>query len=192
MKAKATRTSPVARTRKTGAPSTPVAKPAVKPARPSSRQGGSTRPRRLLVPVDFSKASQAALKQAVALAGTFGGTVTLLHVVPPPAYPVDMGHIPIDLAALEQSSIEAAGRQLTAMAGKLDAAIRGEALVRPGMPGEVITVVARRQRMDWIVIATHGRKGLKRLLLGSTAEHVIRHASCPVLVVRQAASPSRR
>lgn len=141
--------------------------------------------------IDFSRASQAALDHAIPLAQSFGGTISLLHVISPPAYPMEMGHVPVDLAVMEQSTLEAAEKKLRSWAAKLPPDLQGDVLVRSGLPGDVITAVARKQRSDWIVIATQGRTGLQRLLLGSTAEHVVRHASCPVLVTRRSKRAAR-
>jgi len=62
---------------------------------------------------------------------------------------------------------------------------RGPAEVRFGVPFQVVTDVAREAQTDLIVLSTHGRTGIRRVLLGSTAERVLRHAPCPVLVVRE-------
>jgi nucleotide-binding universal stress UspA family protein len=63
-------------------------------------------------------------------------------------------------------------------------ALPATCVVKRGRAFDVITRTAKQKRIDLIVLATHGRTGLERLMLGSTAERVVRHASCPVLVVR--------
>jgi universal stress protein A len=67
----------------------------------------------------------------------------------------------------------------------VDKSITSEELVHIGRPYEEIITVAKEHKADLIIIATHGRSGLKHAFLGSTAERVVRHAPCPVLVVRE-------
>jgi universal stress protein A len=141
--------------------------------------------REILVPTDFSEHSTAALKYAIRFAGQVGARITLLHVIETPVatpdsdvcYPTVELINQITLAA-EQAVIRICEQE------KLKLPILGQTIVQIGVPPEVIKETARDQKSDLIIIATHGRTGLAHVVLGSTAEKVIRHAPCPVLVVR--------
>jgi universal stress protein A len=132
----------------------------------------------ILVPTDLSKPSLKAVDYAHQLADATGGKITLLHVVEPVVLP--------DAAALLTLPDDHLNEK---MRGKLDALKRAHNLpdatvvVRKGTPFHEIALAATELKADLIVIATHGYTGLKHVLLGSTAERVVRHAHCPVLVV---------
>jgi universal stress protein A len=134
--------------------------------------------KKILVPVDFSDCSKKALQYAVRFARQFGAELTLLHVVPRyPAIP-DMG--PIDVETLQEGRTQLEVVRLTI--GDLAAS---HTLMRTGTPHIEILDVAKERNIDLIILATHGRTGLTRAILGSTAERVVRQAPCPVLVVRE-------
>ena len=159
------------------------------PAIPASRaeaKSPTLRLRRILVPLDFSGKSRQAFEFAVPLAGQYGGKIFLLHVVEPAyAYPYGPGEIGV--APLDPRPIvEGAKKRLSAMARELiPPDLLGRTMVRVGRAYLEIIAVAERLDVDLIVITTHGYSGLKHVLLGSTAEHVVRHAPCPVLTVRR-------
>jgi universal stress protein A len=155
------------------------------PAQTSAGAGLTSPPslRRILVPIDFSGASRQALKYAVPLAQEFGGVVHLVHVVEPIylSGEVTPGYVGLDTSALAKT----AQGHLEALAGEqLPPEVAGQTLVRTGVPYDEIGAVAKELEIDLIVLTTHGRTGLARALLGSTAERVVRHAPCPVLTVR--------
>ena len=134
--------------------------------------------KRILVPVDFSDCSKKALEYAARFARQFGAELTLLHVVPRyPAVP-EMG--PIDVETLQEGRAQLEVVRLTI--GDLAPC---DTLLRTGTPHMKIIEAAKEQSIDLIIIATHGHKGLTRVLLGSTTERVVREAPCPVLVVRE-------
>src|SRR4051812_38050953 len=137
----------------------------------------------ILVPLDFSEPSKSALNYAVQLAGQFGAKLFLLHVIEPVATP-DFAYYPL---MMENDKVigkaKGALNQAVAKSG-LDLKLVGKALVRNGLAFNEITQAAESLQVDLIVIATHGYTGLKHVLLGSTTERVVRHARCPVLVVR--------
>ncbi len=144
----------------------------------------------IIVPIDFSKQSEQAVTWSLELAERWQSRVLLLHVIPPWDYPILIRNADFDLAALEDSvrhDAEAQAEALRAGAGKLHLSI--ETRILSGLPFPTICEVAARERADLIVIGSHGRTGLARAMLGSVAERVVRHASCPVLVVRAAAAP---
>lgn len=139
--------------------------------------------KKILVPTDFSEASLSALQYAVALAAQFGASICLLHVVEPTSFVNDVYNVPISLS--EDEVAARAKQNLASLAEReIGAAIPVIHRVRVGKAFQEIAAAARILHADMIVIATHGRTGLKRVLLGSTAEWVARYAPCPVLVVR--------
>ena len=148
--------------------------------------------RRILVPTDFSDKASQASRYAVPLARQLGGKIRLLHVLEWPVVPATLGAVMTD----ENEIAEAARQRLDELAeATVPPGLRGKTLVRTGRAYRNITDAARGLRMDLIVISTQGRTGLKRALLGSTAERVVRHAACPVLTVRSHAetkSPSTK
>ena len=156
-------------------------KAAGKSSRPQSDRGLHIRS--ILVPVDFSDPSQAALRHAAEIAEKFGATLVLLHVVEPVGTP-DFAYNPL---MLDDDKVAARARaelhKLTATNG-IDSKLIEKVVVRNGPAFHEITRAAESLKVDLIVIATHGYKGLKHVLLGSTTERVVRHASCPVWVVR--------
>ena len=139
----------------------------------------------ILVPLDFSVPSKQALHAAVAFAKQFGAKLTLLHVVEPVATPDFAASFPL---ALENDRLMASAKselERVAKAARIPRGIVEKVLVRFGRSFHEIADAARTRKVDLIIIATHGYTGLKHALLGSTTERVVRHAPCPVLVVRQ-------
>lgn len=139
--------------------------------------------RSILVPIDFSPPSAQALKYAAALATQFGAKITLLNVVQPVAMP-DFAYSPL---MMENDKVMAQTKrelERVPVSQDVDSTLIDKVVVRKGVPFHEITGAAESLKADLIVIATHGYTGLKHVLLGSTAERVVRHAPCPVLVVR--------
>lgn len=134
--------------------------------------------KQILVPVDFSECSRKALQYALPLARQFNAGLILLHVLQP--------YVPIaEMPSQEMESLEDARRDLEEVQAEAGTTVVSRVEVRRGAPHTQIIDAAKELDVDLIVISTHGRKGLTRVLLGSTAEKVIRHAGCPVLVVRE-------
>jgi universal stress protein A len=141
--------------------------------------------RSILVPTDFSRPSLKALHYAAALAAQFGAKLTLLNVVEPIGPTPDFAYNPV---VLDNETVTAnAKEQLQRLLARqgINVALVEKTLVRHGVPFNEISGAASRLKADLIVIATHGYTGLKHVFLGSTAERVVRHAPCPVLVVRE-------
>ena len=138
----------------------------------------------ILVPIDFSDCSKKALQYAIPLAQEHKATLTLLHVVPPIYTMGEFGGIEYPQL---QAEMQENGHK--ALAKLNEEEVRGvvptEALVRLGAPANEIVETARSLQSDLIVVSTHGRTGIKHLLLGSVAEHVVRRAPCPVMIVRE-------
>ena len=141
--------------------------------------------RTILVPVDFSKEGDKALQYALRFADQFGSKLVLLHVVEPVVYGGDFGYLPT--AADTGEIVRAIRIKLDTLCVERGIAPRllEKTLVLTGKPFVEITDAARSLKADLIVISTHGYTGLKHAVMGSTSERVVRHAPCPVLVVRQ-------
>lgn len=137
--------------------------------------------RRILVPLDFSGKSRQALRYAAPIAQKFGGRIVLLHMIVPAAAGSSAALVP-DLKVEKERAMK---RLAITAANHVPTEVRGPNLVRAGSPYVGILAAAEELDVDMIVLTTHGRTGLKRLLLGSTAEQVMRHAKCPVLSVRR-------
>jgi nucleotide-binding universal stress UspA family protein len=144
--------------------------------------------RKVLCPIDFSDTSRLALEYAVDLTQKLGADLTLLHVYQAPGYSMPEG-LGVVMAGPEEMAAVVSGVEDTMKAWKADAEGLGAHDVKTetalgGTQAEIVRV-AKEGGHDLIVMGTHGRTGIGHALLGSTAEKVIRHASCPVLVVRQ-------
>jgi universal stress protein A len=141
--------------------------------------------RRILAPTDFSELSMQGLKSALEWAEAFGAKLLLLYVVEPPPYPVE-GIVPSHLGAtmlddLERQATNDLAQMLSeTQASKMDVARR----VVVGIPYRKIVDVAEEEKIDLIVMTTHGRTGLSHLMMGSVAEKIVRTAPCPVLTIR--------
>lgn len=142
--------------------------------------------KKIVVPLDFSSFSTKALNYALKFAQQFDASVIVVHVVEPmPILPTDViAAVPIP---------DTTGERLPAIDSKLQKLCRRAAtahrldiapIVVIGNPYERIVEIAEKENAGLIVIATHGYTGFKHFYMGSTTERVVRHAPCPVLVVR--------
>lgn len=150
----------------------------------------------IMVAIDFSSCSKYALRYALGVGRRYGARVYIVHAVHSMGYYLaGAGVLP---QASEQAERDAQRLETELIAdGSLDG-IRYEFIVNIGLPWEVLSQVAESKQADLIVLGTHGRRGLKKLLLGSCAEEVFRSATCPVLTVgprfccpRDTATPNR-
>jgi universal stress protein A len=140
-------------------------------------------PRTILVTTDFSKDAEKGIRYAVPFASHFGAKLILLHVVEP-ITPADFATFPLVME--NEKFLAKCKRRLQKLAKRLlDPGEIDRTIVRYGAPFYEITEAARTLKADLVIIATRGSTGLKRVLLGSTAEKVVRHAPCPILVIRQ-------
>lgn len=136
--------------------------------------------RSILHPTDFSECSQAAFEVACALARDYGARLIVLHVGVLPTPFVPEGMMAMDMDAYEQEL-----REKLDQLRPMDPSVFPER--RLVVSGEPVTEILRRaeeERCEMIVMGTHGRTGLRHLLMGSVAERVLREAPCPVLTVR--------
>ena len=139
----------------------------------------------ILVPVDFSKASLKALVYAESLCQHFGATMTLLYVIEPIGAADFMYAFPLTLGEDEMRAKAKASIEKFARKNRVKRSLVEKALVRSGRPFHEICEAARTLKVDLIVISTHGYSGLNHAIMGSVTERVVRHAPCPVLVVRE-------
>ena len=138
---------------------------------------------RILVPTDFSDCSRKALQYALPFAKAFDATLTLLHVVEPFVPVPEMTGI--DTTLIERQLREGGERQLSKLRHEAGASAVVETILRVGRAETEILRAAQELESDLILLATHGRTGLAHVFLGSTAENIVRRATCPVLVVRE-------
>lgn len=135
---------------------------------------------RVLIATDGSKYSKSASERAIDFASAYGGELKVLSVVDvPPEFYGEAPQVVDDLIERARGYTEEVKRQAEA------AGIRTETFVREDETYQAIVDLAKEQKINTIVMGSHGRTGLKRLLMGSVTEKVIGHAPCPVLVVRE-------
>jgi nucleotide-binding universal stress UspA family protein len=141
---------------------------------------------KIVFPTDLSKTSTAALGWATVLARDTGATLVIVHVEEPPVaygggelyYGMDVG----DREKLQQALMEVR---------PADPRVKFVHKLLIGNPARAIVQTAKEEQADLIVMGTHGRSGLMRVLMGSVAEMVVREAECPVLTVKQPAKKDR-
>lgn len=141
--------------------------------------------RHILVPTDFSHDAEGAARTAQTLLAAEGARLTLLHAYHLPVEYTAYGTIPTGLPFQADVAAIAEEKLAAAVAPLQRDGLTVEAVAREGYPPEVIVEAARELGADVIAMGTHGRTGLRHLLLGSNAERVVGHAPCPVLTVRQ-------
>jgi nucleotide-binding universal stress UspA family protein len=144
----------------------------------------------ILLPTDGSKLADRAIVRGINLAKALGAKVTLLSVVPEFRMIADESFaVPMSLQAKERYEKEAkqrAQKKLAAVSARMaKAGVQGAAVVvSSDLPYQQIIEVARKRKCDIVVMASHGRRGLTGLLLGSETVKVLTHSKIPVLVVR--------
>ena len=145
--------------------------------------------KRILVATDGSKLSQQAVTHAIELADLTGADVVALKVVP--RYPMTYFEGGVALAAAEVSRIEKQWQEeaqqvvnAVKSAGQLREVKVKAVTVKSDLIAEAIIAAAKRNKCDLIVMASHGHRGLRRLLLGSETQQVLTHSHTPVLVLR--------
>ena len=144
---------------------------------------------RILVPTDGSTLSRKAVRSAVQLAANLGAEVVALNVVPcyPTSYFEGGSSVEVDDVARIERQWAERGQEIADHAAKAarEAGVKARAVtVSSDLVAEAIMAAARKHKCDLVVMASHGRKGLKRLLLGSETQHVLTHGQVPVLVLR--------
>lgn len=137
----------------------------------------------ILFPTDFSDSSKAALEHATSLARDSGSSLLIVHVYDPAVVIADTGFAGYPLAGGEDAEVQA--RSMLEAVVPSDPAVPHAHRLLSGKPAEQIVDVAHQETVELIVMGSHGRRGLPRLLMGSVAEEVVRRAACPVLTVKQ-------
>lgn len=139
---------------------------------------------KILVTTDFSPGANTALDAALSLAKRLQASVHVLHVVEDPVVAAAWSEAyAFDVLKLREDLVADAGRRLASIA-TADPSVHLTTEVAVGRPAETIVRTAADRGADLIVVGTHGRSGVTRMLMGSIAERVVRHAECPVLVAR--------
>ena len=144
---------------------------------------------RITYATDFSPSSLAAFSHALRLARLTGAELTILHVLPALTPFVDLGYVPQQTWSEFDATMRAkANHEMDGLLRQaVDAGVRATSyILRPGLPADEIVRAAQDTKTDVLVLGTHGRTGVARLLLGSVAARVVATASCPVLTVRAA------
>ena len=147
-------------------------------------------PKRILLCTDFSENSVAAREYATDFAANFGASLSILHVVNSsrlgfPAFEVG---VPFDLQEILKGIEESVKKAFELMVQECGTACQiVKTYSRIGVPANEIVRFAQEESMDLIVMGTHGWTGFRHLILGSTAENVVRTATCPVLTVKSPA-----
>lgn len=143
--------------------------------------------RSILLPTDFSECANYALSYASEFAREAKAAIICVHVIEPVVPTVGYSGVtePLPMADISEQLEESAERELPKIAQHEECTgLAVEEVIVHGDAASEIVRVARERQVDLIVISSHGRTGLGRILFGSTAEQVVRHAPCPVLVVK--------
>jgi nucleotide-binding universal stress UspA family protein len=138
--------------------------------------------KKILVATDFSATSNAAVALATSLARQQGAQLLIVHVQESP-----LVYSGVEFDYRPEEPREEMLRQLQEVA-PTDVSVPYEHRLIAGVPGPAIVAVAQKENADLIVIATHGRTGISRALMGSVAEEVVRKATCPVLTIKPTAT----
>lgn len=150
--------------------------------------------RTILLPTDFSECANYALSYATSLARQAGAKIICVHVIEPVVPTVGYTGMtePLPIVDISEQLEDSAERELPKIAEHEECAgLDVEELIAHGDAASEIARVAKERDVDLIVISSHGRTGLGRILFGSTAESVVRHAPCPVLVVKPPAEGNK-
>jgi universal stress protein A len=135
----------------------------------------------ILCPVDFDENSLAALDKAIEIARHLGSSIILVHVLP---LIVALGEVPPPVALYEDQEKDALAKLADIAKQKLGG-LKHETHVYTGDVIASILGAQTKHQPDLLVMATHGRRGLARMFLGSVTEAVVRKATCPVLTIRE-------
>jgi nucleotide-binding universal stress UspA family protein len=145
----------------------------------------------ILVPTDFSECAELALEEAIGFAQHFGARITLLHLYQLPVYSVSNGALLYtdEIIRAVETTAEAELKRAAAIVRERGVSVTTRLAM--GAPAAEIVEEARRGNYDLIVMGTHGRTGLRHLILGSVAERVVQLAPCRVLTIREPAAHAK-
>jgi nucleotide-binding universal stress UspA family protein len=138
---------------------------------------------KIMVPFDFSETAERALAWAADLQHTAGApAIAIVHAIS--SRPVGTQELPLEMLLPNDNETKELERVMTESALRREAIVIPSVRVGAGSVGDIILDAAKSIGAELIVMGSHGRTGIKRLVLGSVAEHVLRHARCPVVTVR--------
>ncbi len=141
--------------------------------------------KKILVPIDFSGYAKNALKYAIPFARQFSAEILLLYVVEPTIYPADFSFGQVGFLNIEDEMRKRGFEELENLGkAEIQNDVPFRVKVETGKAFSEICRVAEEEKIDLIIIATHGHTGMEHLIFGSTAEKVVRKAPCPVLSIR--------
>lgn len=145
--------------------------------------------KKILVATDGSTLSKKAINSAIALAQVHGSSVIAVKVIPRFTQTYFEGSIPVNMGEvdkIEKSWADHAHKQLDKVAkdAKAKQVSAKTLVVKSDSVSDTLVATAKKNKVDLIVMASHGRKGIKRLLLGSETQQVLTHTTIPVLVMR--------
>ena len=144
----------------------------------------SVRLKKVLVPTDFSDCSAKAVQYAISFASQFNAKLYVAHVVN--AYTEGAVYGEVYFPVYEEEFVKSSDKMLHRLKDEeVPNDVTVELITRSGNPVVEVCELAKKEDIDLIVISTHGYTGVRHLLLGSVAENLVRHAPCPVLVVRE-------
>lgn len=135
--------------------------------------------RTILLATDLTAASREATERAIDLAGRLEARLLIVNVLEKRRLSGGGSHARVDQARSERETL-----LVNVVRDAREAGVTAEFLVWEGDPGDSIAAAAEAEHADLVVVGTRGRSGAERMLLGSVSDHVVRHAECPVLVVR--------
>ena len=144
----------------------------------------------ILLPTDGSKLAAKAVKQGIQLAKSIGARVTIINVVPEYQMVMAEGFVPPDTAMIRKRFEEAIAKRSKKILDEVKTAAKSAGVkcagvtLSSGLPYEAIINQAKKAKCDLIMMASHGRKGIASILLGSETAKVLTHSTIPVLVVR--------
>lgn len=148
-------------------------------------------PKKILFCTDFSENSRPAFQYAVDFTQAFGAELTILHVINSSrlGYPAFEVGVPFDLQGVLNSINESVEKSFQGLAAECEGCVGADTKTasRMGVPANEIVRFAEEESMELIIMGTHGWTGFRHLILGSTAENVVRTARCPVLTVKSGA-----
>ena len=158
--------------------------PVADPAAPRATDSGSGK---LLLATDLSEASSSATEEAFSLASRLGSALLVVSVIDPGSLLLPGGRFRARVDQVREQR-EAQAQALVERGREMGLDV--SFLVWTGDPGDMIVEAAEAERVDMVLVGSHGRGPVGRFFIGSVSEHVVRHAPCPVLVVRPRESPA--
>ena len=141
--------------------------------------------KKILCPIDHSDGSKEALKYAVSFAMKNEAKLYLLHVIDIRSFDESIDTMAVQIPDDEETIKKLKTKLLECVPEEIRSDMQIEALVVRGIPFAEIISIAKGNKVDMIVMGTHGRTGLAHIMIGSVSEKVVRKAHCPVLTVRQ-------